>query len=106
MLKADTLALQESQVETTLRIILTVPLLTKIFYIPNVSIVEFYQILHNVSIIHMEFFQNWSGQNRSSRIASAGPVTDLHNQCQLKLVSLTRMQLFYIGVRTLVYFVN
>ena len=69
MLKADALALQESQVETTSRIILTAPLLTKIFYIPNVSIVEFYRILHNVSIICMEFFKTGLAKTRA-----AGPL--------------------------------
>ena len=83
MLKVDALALLESWVETTSRIILTASLLTRFFtYLmpqlyANRIFTEFYIMSQAYACI--ELFQNLSGQNRTSRTASAGPVTALVN---------------------------
>ena len=79
MLKVDALALLESRVETTSRIILTAPLLTRFFtyLMPQLyAYVEFFTEFYIMSQEYacIELFQNWSGQNRTSRTASAGPV--------------------------------
>ena len=89
MLKVDALALLESRVETTSRIILTAPLLTRFlrtYYNASTICVEFFTEFYIMSQACIEFFQNWSGQNRTSRTASAGPVCfNLPSICKAKL---------------------